>query len=456
VGSEPHVLVLTFDSLTEMMPGPAIRAWYLASELAKVATVTLASTSAASRSHPDINVRFATGGDVDRLISAADLIFAPSSVVRRYPGVKRADKPLCIDMYIPSHLENLEPIGAAGTAEHRDAVTHQVSVINDDLRWGDFFVCASERQRDFWLGSLAALGRVNPGTHAQEPNLRRLIDVVPYGIRSEEPVRRGGGVRGAFPAVEAGDPVIIWAGGVYNWFDPLSLVLAVEQLRRRIGNLRLVFLGMRNPNPLIPEMRVAVELRELSDRLGLTGTHVFFNEGWVPYDETAAYLLDADIGVSTHLAHVEARFSLRTRVLDYLWVGLPTVLTSGDTLSSEIDRNGIGIAVPPGDPAAIAAALHRLIESPPPRQAVRAYGRQYSWPTTAGPLIEFVKSPWRAADDPLRRRGRGGRGTDRSDRGRDVGDSCNTFRDESGRGGVQIPGRQIARRIADRIGLRDQ
>ena len=46
---------------------------------------------------------------------------------------------------------------------------------------------------------------------------------------------------------------------------------------------------------------------------------MFFNEDWVAYDDRQNYLLEADVGVSTHLDHVETEFSFRTRILDYLW-----------------------------------------------------------------------------------------------------------------------------------------
>ena len=79
-------------------------------------------------------------------------------------------------------------------------------------------------------------------------------------------------------------------------------------------------------------MRMVAAARSLSDELGLTDRHVFFNEGWVPYDTRQNFLLDADVGVSTHFDHVEAEFSYRTRVLDYLWAGLPVVMTRGPTV----------------------------------------------------------------------------------------------------------------------------
>ncbi len=359
-----RLLVLAFDPLTEAMPGPAIRAWHLAAELSSEHEVVLATTAPCTRSHPAMTVRSVEPPDIAGLVDWADAIVAPTSVVRRHAAVAQADKPLCIDMYIPTHLENLEPFGEFGAASHVEAVAHQVAVVNDDLRRGDFFLCASERQRDFWLGSLASVGRVNPGTYRDEPGLRRLIDVVPFGIPADPPTALGPGTRGMFPGIGPADPVLIWAGGVYNWFDPLTLVRAVDQLRRSIPDIRLIFLGMRNPNLDIPEMRMATELRRLSDELQLTGTHVYFNEGWVPYESRGRYLLDANIGVSTHLGHLETHFSFRTRVLDYLWAGLPMVLTAGDALSEEIQANGLGVAVPPGDVDALAGAIEQLVRAP--------------------------------------------------------------------------------------------
>ena len=88
-------------------------------------------------------------------------------------------------------------------------------------------------------------------------------------------------------------------------------------------------------------MEMNARARALADDLGLTGTHVFFHE-WIDYDERQNFLLEADIGVSTHFDHVETAFSFRTRVLDYLWAGLPTVVTEGDVLAELITEHGRG------------------------------------------------------------------------------------------------------------------
>jgi glycosyltransferase involved in cell wall biosynthesis len=268
---------------------------------------------------------------------------------------------------------------------------------------GDFFTCASQRQRDFWLGSLSALGRVNPYNYDADPLLEKLVSVVPYGMPSQPPRQQSHALRGTLPGIGPDDKVVLWGGGVYNWLDPISLLRAVDRLRHRVPELRLVFLGLRHPNPAVPEMPVATELQALSAQLGLTGKHVFFNPGWAPYERRADYLLDADVAVSTHLDHLETRYSFRSRVLDYLWAGLPMVLTGGDVLADEVAAAGLGVTVAAGDVASLEQALERVLSAPPPPRLFAALAQRYTWQRAAEPLLEFCLSPRRAPDLMVRR-----------------------------------------------------
>jgi glycosyltransferase involved in cell wall biosynthesis len=209
------------------------------------------------------------------------------------------------------------------------------------------------------------------------------------------------------PGIGPDDKVVIWAGGVYNWFDPLTLVRAVDRLRLRVPTIRLFFMGMQHPNPHIPAMRMADEVRALSTELGLTGSHVFFNDSWVEYDHRADYLLDADIGVSTHLGHVETAYSFRTRILDYLWTGLPIVATGGDAFGALIEGADLGAAVPPGDEAALEGALHHLLSDDAALARCRAnvarVAPEFQWEAALLPLVEFCRHPRPAPDREHRR-----------------------------------------------------
>jgi glycosyltransferase involved in cell wall biosynthesis len=149
-------------------------------------------------------------------------------------------------------------------------------------------------------------------------------------------------------------------------------------------------------------MRMAVDTRALADELGLTDTFVFFNEDWVAFDDRANYFLDADVGISTHLDHVETAFSFRTRILDYLWAGLPVVATQGDALAELIEEHGAGVTVPPSDVDALVDALRRIATDAGLRggaaAASRALGEQMRWSDALAPLVRFCRAPHRAPD----------------------------------------------------------
>jgi glycosyltransferase involved in cell wall biosynthesis len=177
---------------------------------------------------------------------------------------------------------------------------------------------------------------------------------------------------------------------------------AVHALRAEHDDLRLVFLGMRHPNPDVPEMGMAGQTRRLAQTLGLTGEHVFFNEAWVAYADRQNWLLDADAGVTTHFEHVETTFAFRTRVLDYLWAGLPIVTTDGDAFAELVAAEELGIVVPAEDPAALAAALQRALYDDAfaagCRDRIAVVAQRFTWDAVLAPLAGFCRHPRPAAD----------------------------------------------------------
>jgi glycosyltransferase involved in cell wall biosynthesis len=384
------------------MAGPAIRAWQIASALSLEHEVELVTTSTATVSHPRFNVRSVDDRDLQALEEWCDILLFQGWFLTGRPFLLSSTKVVIADIYDPLHLEQLEQARDEGEKRRVELVAEAVGVLNEQLIRGDFFLCASEKQRDFWLGQLSALGRVNPRTYDEDGTLRSLIAVVPFGISDAPPVPTRPALKGVLPGIGLDDKVILWGGGIYNWFDPLTLLHAVDRLRRRVPNVRLFFMGLKHPNPDIPEMRMAVAARALSDELGLTGTHVFFNEGWVEYDDRQNYLLESDIGVSTHIDHLETAMSFRTRILDYLWASLPVVCTAGDSLADLVESEGLGLTVPAGDVDGLESALFRLLDDEGFRKGcvenVARITPGLLWSQGLRPLLEFCRSPRRAPD----------------------------------------------------------
>ncbi len=397
-----RVLVVTGEPLLEKMAGPAIRAWEIAQALAADHEVWLVSTGGCRASSDLFRVSSEWGESLRRALDWADVIVFQGFLLDVAPWLAATSKILVADLYDPMHLEQLEQAKDLPAGERALAVADATRVLNETIARADFMLCASEKQRDFWLGQLAGQGRVNPAVYDEDETLSSLLAVVPFGLSDDPPVQARHGIRGAVPGIGADAKVIIWGGGVYNWFDPLTLIRAVDVLSKRHDDVRLFFLGMSHPNPGVPKMRVAWETRQLADELGLTDGVVFFNEGWVPYDERADFLLDADVGVSTHFLHIETAFSFRTRILDYLWATLPVVATEGDTFAGLIAEHGLGRVVPAEDVDALAAALEELLydgeAAAAAREHIVRFAEGFRWSVVLRPLVEFCRSPRRAAD----------------------------------------------------------
>lgn len=402
-GERRRIVVATADTLTPRMAGPAIRAWNMAKALAREHEVRLVTKAHCDITHPDFETRGGVGPDEWVELEAwCDVIVFQGFLLHEVPALARSGKVIVADLYDPFHLEQLELFRHEPMDWRTNVIGDSVRVLNEQILRGDFFLCASDKQRDFWLGQLSAMQRVNPYVYDRDESLERLLAVVPFGVPDEPPERTGPGIRGVVPGIGEHDKVVIWGGGIYNWFDPLTLIRAIDRLRERVPTVRLYFMGTRHPNPDVAEMRVAWEARELARELGLLDTHVFFNDGWVPYDERQNHLLDADVGVTTHLDHVETAFSFRTRVLDYFWASLPVVSTGGDTLASLIERRGLGLTVPAGDVEALEEALHRLLTdeqlAAECRTHVEEVADEFRWSRVLGPLVEFCRRAERAPD----------------------------------------------------------
>lgn len=398
------VLIITGDPVGTRMAGPAIRAWNMALVLSKENDVVLMTTTTLE---PGLDERFALrqvrpgeNREFRELESWADVIVFQGHAMNQFGALRSTSKVVVADIYDPMHLEMLEQGRELARATWNLRVSSAARVLNQQLARADFLLCASERQRLFYLGQLAGLGRINPDTYENDPHLERLISVVPFGLDSTPPQHTRPVLKGVVPGISVDDKVLIWGGGVYSWFDPKTLIRAVAQLVHTRNNVRLYFLGTKHPG--VETMGIVAESLELARELGVLNSAVFFNEDWVDYGDRQNFLTESDAGVSTHHSHVETTFSFRTRILDYLWAGLPMVVTAGDSFAELVEREGLGVVVPAEDANALAEALERtLFDAAFAQEAttnVRRVAEEFTWQRVLVPLAEFVKHPRHAAD----------------------------------------------------------
>ena len=400
--SSPRVVVVCGDPVAAVMAGPAIRAVELARALATAGhPVAVAAPDRSESEVTGVPVRvWTTRADLAAILAEADVIVVFAPVLADHLWMAELGCPLVVDAYDPGLLETLESRPGDAPNAQRDWIADASRHLMAPLGVADVVLVASERQRLLVLGMLSAAGRLSARVVAEDPGLDAMVRIVPFGLPEEPPDAGVSPLRSPVGPFDADAFVALWGGGLYPWLDPLALVEAIGRIPDpRIG---AAFLAGPHPTPAVGEMPLVEQARRRVAELGLRDRVVFVDH-WVPYAERGAWLRGADVGVSLHHRHVETELSFRTRVLDYLWAGLPVLCSAGDVMAEDVAALDLGTVVEPGDVDAVAGALVALAsEARADREARRsrtaAEALRRRWSVVTRPLVDACADPRLAPD----------------------------------------------------------
>lgn len=392
-----NVLIISPDRISESMAGPGVRYWNFASQLARDHEVTLLVKNFDYLKSKIINVVHTSEiqSNLKQFVMKFDVVIIQGLTMLEMPFLKKLNIPIVIDLYDPFIFEIL-------TQEDWESSSiklyeNQLQILLEQIRYGDFFVCASEKQRDFWIGVLATSMRINPLTFKQDPTLRSLIGIVPFGLPDASPVKERGVMKGVIRGIKEDDKVVIWWGGLWDWLDPKTLVKAMSLIREKNSNIKCVIVGVKHPDPAFVPHQVVQEVQELSRELQLTDNTVFFLD-WVKYEDRMNYLLESDVGISLHYNNLETSYSFRTRILDYLWSSLPMVVTRGDILAELIIKYGLGEVIVEEDHEALADKIVQVLNNQNYIQNFEKVKANYYWSEVIQDLTNYCNNPIMAVD----------------------------------------------------------
>ena len=392
----PRILILCRGHIGSHMSAPGIRATAQAKVLARHvpgARVTLAGPNEGIPQPEDgaYSTTRWSARNIIQLVAKHDIIISsmlPPHVAAFYPW-----KRFVVDLFSQYAMEWMEVGIQHYEGAHRKAwVERTRTVLGMQLTFADFVLTCNERQRDSYAGMMISLGLISPLVYDRDSTLRRYIDSAPHGIRPELPEAAAPLLRGVRPGFEQDDKIIIWNGGIIQWYDPATLLEALRILGR--PDIKLLFLGASYPG--IKELGKGVRFQDakaIAARNGQLDRTVFFEEGWVSHETAKRYVQEADLGVCTYFDNLETRYSHRTRFVDLIWAELPFICTHGDVLAQEVEDNTWGIVVPQEDPAALARAIEKLADDSEFRAQCRANlaaaRPRLQWDETMKPLIRF-------------------------------------------------------------------
>ncbi|RYX79377.1 hypothetical protein EON76_01485 [bacterium] len=397
--SAPKLLIITPDVVGKKMAGPGMRYVAIAKALAPSMPVTFAIGIEGSQIYDFGNLDISTKkyshvDELMKLIDDCDVIFCQFVDTNAVNYALTKGKKVVYDLYnaLPIETVGAEKISGYTTTLDKDReYTELLRYFKFCSQTGTYFVTSNERQRDWWLGFIMA----NRGILPSNLNKRKMDDIiglVPFGMEEQEPNPKAHGLRGSHD-IRDDDFVLIWGGGIWDWFDAETPIKAVAELAKDDPRIKIVFYGTVHPNSAVGKPKAVDRAQKLAKDLGVFGTQVVFHDGWIPADERVNYLADADAAVSSHVESLETHYAFRTRILDHFWVKLPSLVTEGDWFADYIKKNDLGVITPCLDLESTKAAILTLQKDSERSRIVKNITRvreNWRWSQTTSDLRNFL------------------------------------------------------------------
>lgn len=168
----------------------------------------------------------------------------------------------------------------------------------------------------------------------------------------------------AEPAPSAAPPEppphrVLFLGALAEHKGVLDLVRAAPAVVRELGEVDFMLAGAGD----------ADRLRDLAREVGVPARVVC--PGWLGAEDRASALRGSHL-----LVHPSHREQMPNAVLEGMAAGLPVVATAVDGIPDAVEDGVTGLLVPPGDPAALAAAMVRVLRDPRAARAMGGAGRE--------------------------------------------------------------------------------
>ena len=406
------IFIDAYDVIGPNMAGPGIRSLAIAEGLCREFEITL---SICENSQPDCinkSVKVIHNNDVNwdsvDYFKQFDAAILPGSQRLKTNLPSPFPIPLVVDIYDPFVLENLELLADKPKTIRDYEYSRHLKAMVEMILSGDRFLVTSDRTADFFNGMMIAWGVINP-ISSKELLPEEMIINLPFGI-PDAPIEQ---YPSDLPAdlaskVSQKDKLILWAGGLWDWLDPMSLVESMPQILDEFPDAKLLFLGYKHPNPHVPIMKMATDCIEKARKFQLFDNRIIFRE-WTPYAERVSILRKTSLGVSLHKRHLETRYSFRTRLMDYIWGSIPMVLSEGDYLSGKLIEMEVAEPVIVSDKNNVADAVIKMlreVEKPESRilmnNAFKTLQSEYTWSNLLKPLASELKRIRKIPDDDYR------------------------------------------------------
>jgi glycosyltransferase involved in cell wall biosynthesis len=275
-----------------------------------------------------------------------------------------------LDLYGPLQFEGLlfdakDPNVAVQDAHELEARCREMV---ERLRYADYIVTVSERQKYFWSAYCSLAG-------FSFDDLNVLVCPVSFEV---PPV-----VRKTAPNL-----TVVYSGGFYPWQNPdHALRAAVKLLEQHEGAKLHIFGG---PHAGLPNEADVHRLLEDLQRSSSVEYH-----GYRPVEDLMAMLSQAWCALELMERNIERELAITGRTVEFLSTGTPVIYNDYSTLSGLIKKYEAGWTLPPSDFDALGRAFEELAHGGPTlvdrlsRNARRLAIEQFSPETSMAALLRL-------------------------------------------------------------------
>ncbi len=179
-----------------------------------------------------------------------------------------------------------------------------------------------------------------------------------------------------------GSFTLLYAGTISARYGLGVAVEACAKLREHIPGLKLRLIGEGDDLPA---------LRELADRLDINDIVEF--QPPVPLAEIPNMVVQCDVGISPHVDDVFMKLYFSTKVAEFVYMGLPTIVSRTLTVERYFKDDTV-VYCDPGSVDSFADAALKLYREPELREKLSArcseFSSRWTWGSEKHKYIDFV------------------------------------------------------------------
>jgi glycosyltransferase involved in cell wall biosynthesis len=328
------------------MGGIGVRAWELAQVLASFMPVTIVARAESDFGHP--GVRFVTPDAwEDAIATCSSAVFYDLPDTRIMLAAHRAGKYIISDNTVP--IEHLE-FDKVRRAPDPDGCYHDlVARFRLQIILSDHFVVQSNVARATLITALSLAGRLRYCHYNRSARLAHLFTTIPIGFNRFSAAHAD--MAHAAPGVD-----FVWSGGIWDYFDPVSVVAAIAKLHEAGNRVTVRFLY--SP-PADQRLREGARLQRAIEEYAVSHLVEVLPHALSHYDRDR-YLRSARGAVCIGRDSIETYTCVRLRLRDTFLYRLPIVVDRYGASADVVRADGIGIVVDPENPDDLAEALYRV------------------------------------------------------------------------------------------------